>query len=68
MFNKLSTMTTNLEEGEASYGLGRKHSRGDHLDGSHINGSNQSYAPHVKLEFPKFNDGEDPTSWLCHAE
>jgi hypothetical protein len=25
-------------------------------------------APRVKLDFPKFNGGEDPTSWLCRAE
>uniref|UniRef100_A0A2N9EXV4 RNA-directed DNA polymerase n=1 Tax=Fagus sylvatica TaxID=28930 RepID=A0A2N9EXV4_FAGSY len=68
MFNKLSTMSTNHEEGEASHGSGRRYNRGGHLDGSHTNGSNQSYAPRVKLDFPKFNGGEDPTSWLCHAE
>uniref|UniRef100_A0A2N9HMQ3 Retrotransposon gag domain-containing protein n=1 Tax=Fagus sylvatica TaxID=28930 RepID=A0A2N9HMQ3_FAGSY len=22
----------------------------------------------VKLDFPRFNGGEDPTSWICHAE
>ena len=68
MFNKLSTMSTNHEEEEASHGSGRKYNWGGHLDGSHTNGSNQSYAPRVKLDFPKFNGGEDPTSWLCRAE
>jgi hypothetical protein len=61
-------MSTNHEEGESSHGSGRRYNRGGHLDGSHTNGSNQSYAPRVKLDFPKFNGGEDPTSWLCRAE
>jgi hypothetical protein len=24
--------------------------------------------PHVKLDFPRFNGEEDPTSWVCRAE
>lgn len=32
-------------------------------------GSTTSYAPKlVKLDFPRYNGGEDPTSWLCRAE
>eukprot|EP00268_Persea_americana_P002743 TRINITY_DN10847_c0_g2_i2.p2 TRINITY_DN10847_c0_g2~~TRINITY_DN10847_c0_g2_i2.p2 ORF type:complete len:145 (+),score=23.88 TRINITY_DN10847_c0_g2_i2:142-576(+) len=32
-------------------------------------GSTSSYAPKlVKLDFPRFKGGEDPTSWLCRAE
>jgi hypothetical protein len=62
VFNKLSTITTNHKEEEASHDSRRRHSQGGHLGGSHTNGSNQSYAPRVKLDFPKFNSGEDPTS------
>ncbi|GAV68292.1 hypothetical protein CFOL_v3_11795 [Cephalotus follicularis] len=34
-----------------------------------MTGSAESYLPRmVKLDFPKFNGTEDPTSWVCRAE
>ena len=38
-------------------------------EGGHSGRSNHSYAPRlVKLDFPRFNGTEDPTSWICRAE
>ena len=51
------------EEGEASNTVSRvKYSRRGL-------GLTNLYAPRlVKLNFPRFNGAEDPTSWLCEAE
>uniref|UniRef100_A0A2N9IXL2 Retrotransposon gag domain-containing protein n=1 Tax=Fagus sylvatica TaxID=28930 RepID=A0A2N9IXL2_FAGSY len=51
-----------------SHTSGRWFGRGIHHDGSHTTNNNQSYAPHLKLDFPKFNGGKDLTSWICRVE
>uniref|UniRef100_A0A2N9H3T1 Retrotransposon gag domain-containing protein n=1 Tax=Fagus sylvatica TaxID=28930 RepID=A0A2N9H3T1_FAGSY len=39
-----------------------------HTDGG-LNNNNHQYTPRtVKLDFPRFNGAEDPTSWICRAE
>ena len=68
LFNKLSTFSTPHDEGETSHTSGRWFGHGIHHDGSHTTNNNQSYAPRLKLDFPKFNGGEDPTSWICKVE
>ena len=69
LFNKFSTVTARWDEGETSQGQSRRRNeQGSFHSGAHTNGSNQAYAHRVKLDFPRFNGGEDPTSWICRAE
>uniref|UniRef100_A0A2N9IK08 Integrase catalytic domain-containing protein n=1 Tax=Fagus sylvatica TaxID=28930 RepID=A0A2N9IK08_FAGSY len=63
LFNKFSTFTARWDEGETSQGQsGRRNEQGSFHSGAHTNGTNQAYAHRVKLDFPLFNGGEDPTS------
>ena len=69
LFTKLSSFNSHREEGESSHGQ----PRGSHNQwgnrGSQQGETNQSYAPRLaKLDFPRFNGSEDPTSWICRAE
>ena len=68
LFTKLSSFNSHREEGESSHGrpLGSNNQWGNR--GSQQGGTNQSYVPRlVKLDFPRFNGSEDPTSWICRA-
>ncbi|KAA8519397.1 hypothetical protein F0562_013653 [Nyssa sinensis] len=62
-----TTQLENMEnphEHQVKQLVGRQHSN----TGNGI-GSSSSYVLRlVKLDFPRFNGGEDPTSWLCRAE
>uniref|UniRef100_A0A2N9HT66 RNA-directed DNA polymerase n=1 Tax=Fagus sylvatica TaxID=28930 RepID=A0A2N9HT66_FAGSY len=68
IYAKLSTIPINREEGEGSYSRSKRRTEGrGHTDGGLNN--NHQYTPRiVKLDFPRFNGAEDPTSWICRAE
>ncbi|KAA8538347.1 hypothetical protein F0562_027830 [Nyssa sinensis] len=75
MFEKLSTRMDNLanntarEHGESSQAPNQTVGGQQHSNNGNGIGSSSSYVPRlVKLDFPRFNGGEDPTSWLCRAE
>ncbi|KAA8531814.1 hypothetical protein F0562_006469 [Nyssa sinensis] len=75
MFEKLSTRMDNLanntarEHGKSSRAPSQTVGGRQHSNTENGIGSSSSYVPRlVKLDFPRFNGGEDPTSWLCRAE
>ncbi|KAJ0101439.1 hypothetical protein Patl1_05485 [Pistacia atlantica] len=65
--DNLSTPPPNIHEGSSQspvHGFGIRNNGNDGM-GSSI----QANAPKlVKLDFPRFNGNEDPTSWLCRVE
>ena len=70
VFDKLATLSANRDEADGSHTASGKRPMGrDYQEGNHFGGSHHSYAPHlVKLDFPKLNGTEDPTSWICRTE
>ena len=64
IYAKVVMMSSNRKEGESSQSRNNKRPKGSsHTSHYH------SYTPHlVKLEFPRFNEVEDPTNWICRAE
>ncbi|KAA8517478.1 hypothetical protein F0562_017771 [Nyssa sinensis] len=76
LFDKLAALTDQStkqpvrEQAESSQNQQRANvGRFNGNGGSQQSGSNCSYTPKlVKLDFPRFNGGEDPTSWLCRAD
>ncbi|KAK0600184.1 hypothetical protein LWI29_012574 [Acer saccharum] len=75
MFEKLSTRMDNLanntvrEHGDSSRAPSQTVGGRHHINTGNGAGSSSSYVPRlVKLDFPRFNGGEDPTSWLCRAK
>jgi hypothetical protein len=69
IYAKLSTILINRKEGEGSHSRSERRTEGrGHTDGG-LNNNNHQYTPRtVKLDFPRFNGAEDPTSWICRAE
>jgi hypothetical protein len=69
IYAKLSTIPINREEGEGSHSRSERRNKGrGHTDGG-LNNNNHQYTPRtLKLDFPRFNGAEDPTSWICRAE
>jgi hypothetical protein len=69
IYAKLSTIPINREEGEGSHSRSERRTEGrGHTDGG-LNNNNHQYTPRtLKLDFPRFNGAEDPTSWICRAE
>ena len=63
-------MQSARETGETSQGSFQATRGWNNGNGAHQHtGSTTSYTPKlVKLDFPLFNSGEDPTSWICRAE
>jgi hypothetical protein len=66
LFDLVSTLSkTKLEEGESS------RRKDQEIEGEHsYKGERQQpfSNKHVKLDFPRFNEEEDPTSWVYRAE
>ncbi|KAA8526239.1 hypothetical protein F0562_008022 [Nyssa sinensis] len=59
---------TAREHGESSRAPSQTVGGRQHSNTGNGIGSSSSYVPRlVKLDFPRFNGGEDPTSWLCRA-
>ncbi|KAK2979580.1 hypothetical protein RJ640_020072 [Escallonia rubra] len=62
---RLDSVSNEKEHGEASH---NRRQRSDANNGGG-GGSSGTYLPKmVKLDFPKFNGDEDPTSWVCRAD
>ena len=65
----LGKLSSHRDEGEGSHRSGKNSEGRIPTNGGHSGSSNnQSYAPRLELDFPRFNGTEDPTSWLCRAE
>jgi hypothetical protein len=68
ILEKLSTQGgTRHEEGETSHG--KRHE--DEGENSRVETREQTQPftnRLIKLEFPRFNGGKDPTGWICRAE
>lgn len=66
IFDLLSTQgRSRREDGETSYG---KRPEGDG-ENSHTGERHPPFVQrHVKLDFPRFNGEQDPTTWVCRAE
>ena len=68
IMEKLSTQRgTRREEGETFHGK-RHEDEGENSRAKTRERTQPFTNRHVKLEFPRFNEGEDPTGWICRAE
>lgn len=68
--SKSSLLETNIERKEGEYFNAPLHNQGQ--SGNSMSGrqssTQQSYIPRlIKLDFPRFNGGEDTTSWVCRV-
>ena len=70
----LATMHTRFDNLSSNHSSENSHKRGEgeRSSGRFNSGSSGSHSaviPRVtKLDFPRFNRNEDPTSWICRAE
>ncbi|KAK3035596.1 hypothetical protein RJ639_033188 [Escallonia herrerae] len=66
---RLNSVSNEKEHGEASHNRNQRSDANNGGGGGGGGGSSGTYLPKmVKLDFPKFNGDEDPTSWVCRAD